>query len=103
MKFIKELKQNILTLLQRSGFMSDQLADIYDLLKNKKEAPKKKTRVINAIINKRPEKKTKCDAKKHYATISKPVLKLSPMVICNNKQVPILKNKKMRDGKYLIL
>ena len=37
-KFFKELKQNILTLLQRSGFMSDQLADIYDLLKNKTEA-----------------------------------------------------------------
>ena len=37
MKFIKELKQNILTILQRSGFMSDQLADIYDLLKNKKD------------------------------------------------------------------
>ena len=40
MKFIKELKQNILTLLQRSGFMSDQLADIYDLLKNKTETDK---------------------------------------------------------------
>lgn len=37
MKFIKELKQNITFILTRLGLITDQLSDIYDLLKNKKE------------------------------------------------------------------
>ena len=47
-KFFKELKINIVTLLQRSGLISDQLADIYDLLKNKEETNKTSSLLIVA-------------------------------------------------------